>query len=243
MLDFLGIINECKIFNFHFHLQYSVIHKVSIFVHMFCFLQNKSSIPSSSPLHSTMSRNRICLLCRTHCILVWLSISITHGQVYASNDISDPNDNQNEMTDDQVEFYEGGYNYGGGGYDYGDDSNGKSATGPVYRIVSCYVCHYTKTLNHEQGLSNCDDPFLPDGIPLVNCDGFCARTKTKMSEGGTMIIRSCLPNCKNVKNHVISIECCVGAECNSATLSAAHNIFYMNYLCWLLLSIILQFIL
>ena len=60
--------------------------------------------------------------------------------------------------------------------------------------VICFTCHYAKTSQHEQGMKNCDEPFNKSGIPVVECNGSCAasrstfdkkkKQKTKRRRGG-----------------------------------------------------------
>lgn len=112
--------------------------------------------------------------------------------------------------------------YNGGDYgDYGDYQDDKfieeyklDPIVPEPVVVECYTCHYAKTEYHEQGMPNCNDPFQADGIPVVKCEGWCARTKSIISDKEYMLIRSCLPNCKNIYDESSTVECCFGSKCN-----------------------------
>ena len=80
--------------------------------------------------------------------------------------------------------------------------------------VACYTCHYSRTSKHEQGMTNCDDPFNEKSIPIISCKGQCAVTRTTLAPDDYMIIRSCLPNCKDLHEPDSSVECCEGERCN-----------------------------
>ena len=84
--------------------------------------------------------------------------------------------------------------------------------------IECYVCHYRRMRKHRQGMLNCDENQSIDStIPVVRCDGLCAVTKSLTGRGEYMIVRSCLPNCKNVRDVLTSVKFCYGDRCNSAT--------------------------
>ena len=88
-------------------------------------------------------------------------------------------------------------------------------------LTECYTCHYSIIDHHVQGMPNCAEPFKADGIPTVFCDGRCARTKTIVGQYDFMLIRSCLPNCKTIKDPYSTVQCCAGNKCNGAKNSAA----------------------
>ena len=81
-------------------------------------------------------------------------------------------------------------------------------------LVTCYTCHYSVTLQHEQGMINCHEPFNRTGIPQIQCHGSCAVTKTWLQHADFMIVRSCLPNCKNILEPKSVVSCCSGTLCN-----------------------------
>ena len=84
-------------------------------------------------------------------------------------------------------------------------------------ILRCFTCHYTKRESYDYGMANCDDPFDERGIPVVYCEGFCAITRSVLAGYETyMVIRSCLPNCKNIYDEETKVECCFGNLCNGA---------------------------
>ena len=85
---------------------------------------------------------------------------------------------------------------------------------PLPIIVECYTCHYSYMSHHIQGMPNCDEPFRKEGIPIVNCEGYCAITRTTIGNGEYMISRSCLRNCKNIYDPISSVECCYASMCN-----------------------------
>ena len=83
-------------------------------------------------------------------------------------------------------------------------------------ILQCYTCHFTQKEFYDFGMANCDDPFDERGVPVIDCQGFCAKTRSILGYEQYMIIRSCLPNCKNIYDEVTSVECCFGNLCNGA---------------------------
>lgn len=133
----------------------------------------------------------------------------------------------------ELEEYEDPYHYELEDYDggdYGGYGGGYGATRFYYEYelekpkpepMQCYTCHFSKRQHHEQGMANCDEPFREEGIPLITCDGACARTRTVIGDGEYMLIRSCLPNCKNVAGPLSIVECCYGTKCNGARAVAA----------------------
>ncbi len=81
--------------------------------------------------------------------------------------------------------------------------------------ILCYTCHYSKTTQHVQGMSNCDEPFSEKDIPIVQCQGSCAITKTSLgAEEEYLIIRGCLDTCLNMSVPDSSVECCNSSKCN-----------------------------
>ena len=106
-----------------------------------------------------------------------------------------------------------------GGYGWGDYQFSEYTLDEVHRgppNIECYTCHYSKWKGYEQGMANCDDPFNAQGIPIVVCEGLCAKTRTKIGSKEYMIFRSCLPNCKDISDNTSSVECCFGTKCNGA---------------------------
>ena len=105
-------------------------------------------------------------------------------------------------------------------------------------IILCYTCHYSKTAKHVQGMRNCDEPFLEKDIPIAECEGSCAITKSSLDEEGEyLIIRGCLANCQNMSLPGSSVECCTGSMCNgrkpytmllAASLGAFSFVFTMG---------------
>ena len=82
--------------------------------------------------------------------------------------------------------------------------------------IRCFTCHFTRLSDHTQGMSNCDDPFQEEGIPTVDCQGLCGKTRTVIGNGEYMLIRSCLPNCKDMADEHTTLECCYGEKCNGS---------------------------
>ena len=81
----------------------------------------------------------------------------------------------------------------------------------------CYTCHFSRRKGHEHGMANCDDPFSEAGIPVIKCyGGSCAKTTTTIGDGEYMLIRSCLPNCKDMADSAATVECCRGSKCNGS---------------------------
>ena len=112
---------------------------------------------------------------------------------------------------DHQEDYDG---YGDGAYHFSEYTldgydNDKQA-------FECYTCHFSKRRGHEHGMANCDDPFNKEGIPTITCNGLCAKTKTFIADGEYMLIRSCLPNCKDMADTIATVECCHGSKCNGS---------------------------
>jgi hypothetical protein len=70
-------------------------------------------------------------------------------------------------------------------------------------------------------MANCDDPFDERWIPVVPWVGFCAITRSVLSGYETyMVIRSCMPNCRNIYDDGTNVECCFGNLCNGAKSGA-----------------------
>ena len=128
----------------------------------------------------------------------------------------------NIETNARLENYDGG-DYGGyGNWDY-EISFYEYKLEEIrltQPIIDCYTCHYTKKEYYDFGMPNCDYPFNNKGIPIVSCKGLCGRTKSILWYEQYMIIRSCLPNCKNIYDAVTSVECCFGHRCNGAKSDA-----------------------
>ena len=82
-------------------------------------------------------------------------------------------------------------------------------------IITCYTCHFSRSHGHNQGMKNCDAPFIEAGIPSIQCRGSCAVTNTTISKEEYMVIRSCLPNCKDITEpESSSVTCCGINKCN-----------------------------
>ena len=133
-----------------------------------------------------------------------------------------------------TELYDGG-DYGGyGSYDYGKSYHWEyklEKIEPKPVVLECYTCTYTKMEYHEHGMPNCDEPFQDHGVPVVTCQGLCAKTKSVIGDGEYMMIRSCLPDCKTIYDDLSTTECCYGNKCNGAIRSAAalHSKSAMGY--------------
>ena len=84
--------------------------------------------------------------------------------------------------------------------------------------LECFTCHFSNTQDHNQGMKNCDEPFYEEGIPTINCDGSCAITNTSLGNKDYMIVRSCLPNCKDISDPASSVKCCSTTKCNGRTV-------------------------
>lgn len=82
----------------------------------------------------------------------------------------------------------------------------------------CFTCHYSRSQGHDQGMRNCDEPFREDGIPTIQCYGSCAITNTSSGHDDYMIVRSCLPNCKDITDPASSVKCCSSDKCNGRTV-------------------------
>ena len=153
------------------------------------------------------------------------------SQIYSTYELKDPDLPDYDDNNFGLEDYDGG-DYGG--YGTGEYSRNfyyeykleKIEPEPV--IFDCYTCHYTKMEYHEQGMPNCDDPFDDSGIPSVQCEGLCAKTKAIIGKGEYMISRSCLPNCKNIYDQTSTVECCFGSKCNGAKNSAVSTVIFNN---------------
>ena len=155
-----------------------------------------------------------------HAALLLLLLWLHHACSQVYSDYNDHKSTENEATDykNWYENYDGDYggyswgsNYGGGYYEY---SLEEYNTGPI--LLECYTCHFSKRKKHSHGMPNCDEPFKEDGIPTIQCDGQCGRTKMVIGDGEYMMIRSCLPNCHNIDDPLSSVECCGFSKCNGA---------------------------
>ncbi len=83
--------------------------------------------------------------------------------------------------------------------------------------MACYVCHFRKNNSHEHGMPNCEEKSFDNAnVPVVECEGLCGVTIIT-DKDLYMIIRSCLPNCRNMYDGVTSVNCCYGDRCNSVT--------------------------
>ena len=165
---------------------------------------------------------------RTHIsfYLVILLPDIITSQIYTSYKIKEKVQINSVSEADNVKIglkdYDGGDYAGYGNGDYGRDlyyeySLDKIEHEPV--ILECFTCHYSRMEYHEHGMVNCDEPFSEEGVPTVQCKGLCAVTKTLLGRKGKeeeeyMLIRSCLPNCKNIYDQDSSTRCCFGYRCN-----------------------------
>ncbi len=80
-------------------------------------------------------------------------------------------------------------------------------------INRCYRCWRRERINFEDGDINCKDPFNPDGVETLACDGPCSITyyKDKIIESWT---RSCHPGCVEERDQDGYTECCDGDLCN-----------------------------
>ena len=150
----------------------------------------------------------MCFSRDTHVNVLWilgllLYIGKLRCQDYPSSEKKDQRNNW--IWPDDVGFdYGEGYAF----YDIPTEEKPEPAT--------CYTCHFSKTSGHAQGMSNCDEPFNATGIPTINCKGSCATTKTTLGDGEYMIIRSCLPRCKDLREPHSSVNCCSGSNCNGS---------------------------
>ena len=148
-----------------------------------------------------------------------LQTFVIHGimcQLHSTYD----SQNQNDAPENSIglEGYDGG-DYGGYGYgEYGinpyEYTLDKIEPAPI--ILKCYTCHYTKMKYHEHGMPNCDEPFKENGIPVVTCNGLCAKTKSVIGPKEYIINRSCMPNCQTIYDEASTVECCYGNKCNGA---------------------------
>ena len=165
-------------------------------------------------------------------LLIW--VHNTHSQVYSSYDYKDKDKAPHKPSGepDNYQYYPGnGYdrynnydnydsnNYYGGISFYDDTLEEYNDAKP--KTMECYTCHFSKYKYEEQGMPNCDEPFQDEGIPTITCEGLCAKTRTIIGEGEYMLIRSCLPNCKDIRDPISHVECCYGERCNGAVAGAA----------------------
>ena len=97
-------------------------------------------------------------------------------------------------------------------------------------ISVCYTCHYTQKDWYDFGMANCDEPFDYRGIPVVSCEGYCAVTKSILGYEQYMIVRSCLPNCKNIYDEGTSVQCCFGNLCNGAQNGSTMFVAEWNFM-------------
>lgn len=86
--------------------------------------------------------------------------------------------------------------------------------------IMCYTCHFHVQKGHSQGMENCRDPFLKSGIPEVPCQGPCGKIYRRLSvekekEDEYMVIRNCVPNCKDLRDDKGFTTCCSSRLCNS----------------------------
>ena len=173
-------------------------------------------------------------------LLLLLWIHNTCSQVYSSYEYNDKNKEPHQPGHPGQDNYQypgqghekpgnayDGYDYGGygGGSDYYGAGGFYDYTLEEYnakpKIMECYTCHYSKHKYHEQGMPNCDEPFHNEGIPTIHCEGLCATTRTIIGDEEYMLIRSCLPNCKDIVDPVSSVQCCFGERCNGAVAGVA----------------------
>ena len=151
---------------------------------------------------------------------------------------------QPQYEDPQVDTveYDGG-DYGGyGSWDYGKSvyweyTLEKIEPKPV--VLECYTCLYTKMKYHEHGMPNCDEPFQGHGVPVVTCQGLCAKTRSVIGDGEYIMTRSCLPDCKTIYDDLSTTECCYGNKCNGAIRSAAASLYSKSEMSYLTLFLII----
>ena len=134
---------------------------------------------------------------------------------YEYKDYAAPEESPGEDTHIEYDIYEN-MDYGFGAYSFNEYVI--PDTEPI--VLDCYTCHYSKHKYHEQGLPNCDDPFQEEGIPTIKCEGLCAKTRTVLGDNEYMLIRSCLPNCRDIVEPESSVYCCFGERCNGAKAGA-----------------------
>ena len=106
-------------------------------------------------------------------------------------------------------------------------------------LMSCYSCYFSSRFHGRHGSVNCDEPFQPDGIPIVQCHGMCARTRVTLVDGQYMVIRGCMKSCKSMYNGHTTLKCCYRHGCNSARglLTGNTGVFYwltLLHLFWIL---------
>ena len=155
-------------------------------------------------LRNTMYTSRILLFINS----VFLFIDYVISQEFPAYN----GNYQNEENDGKSRVLPDGVNdglYDGEGYAFYEHPLEEEAD-----PVTCYTCQYSKTQNHEQGMSNCNVPFNESGIPTISCRGLCAVTKTRLGTKDYMIVRSCLPNCKDMDDSESTVRCCEGVKCN-----------------------------
>jgi len=130
-------------------------------------------------------------------------------------------------------------------YDYPDPDYGKGEV-DIYtypnkvptREFMCYSCTYTLFNGLSAGLQQCQDPFVPYGVPEVACSGECAKIYIKTSDTQFIITRNCLPNCVEHRDADGFTDCCTGHLCNSPASTSKPSIIWI--LCILILLLVLS---
>jgi hypothetical protein len=110
--------------------------------------------------------------------------------------------------------------------------------------IPCYSCLYFKFgLDDFQGLENCNEPFVPIGIPEQLCSESCAKVYTRTGvapHSHITVTRACLPKCKEQISNTSYTQCCKRRLCNGDRSASRVN---RGTLCLLLSSILTAFFL
>jgi len=98
-------------------------------------------------------------------------------------------------------------------FDYSQGSDYYEVPEPEYQ---CYSCTYHVRQGTAAGQDNCRDPFVKSGISLMPCKGPCAKIYHKTSDTEYTLTRTCLLNCKDIKDEKGYTQCCFGNFCNGS---------------------------
>ena len=81
--------------------------------------------------------------------------------------------------------------------------------------IRCYSCHFSNLIGLSKGLTNCDTPFIADGVPTMTCNGACSTVRmTLEGEKGYLVVRNCISRCQDASEDDVHVECCHGDLCN-----------------------------
>lgn len=112
-------------------------------------------------------------------------------------------------------------------FDYSQGSDYYEMPEPEYQ---CYSCTYHVRQGTAAGQDNCRDPFVKSGINLMPCKGPCAKIYHKTSDTEYTITRTCLQNCKDIKDEKGYTQCCYGNYCNGSPSNRIAGSFVLLFL-------------